>query len=382
MRIAIDARSLTDEPVTGVGKHLGGLLSVLGRTGARHEWFLYSNRALPWSAPGWHTRLLAGTALTRRGAPWLELHARPAAVADRVDVFWGPCFLVPVTLPRGIAALASLHDLVYPDHAGTMRLAPWLTMRAFFSASNRRADHFLALSRTVAGELETRLGLPRERITVASPGVAPPFHSRDRAGRPPCLASLPGSYVLAVATLEPRKNLETLVRAFLALPEPLRREFPLVVAGSPGWKSSHLARLAERGVAEGTIRFVGYVPDVDLPALYSGATLLALPSLYEGFGMPAIESMACGTPVLLSDIAVFREVAGDAATFVAPRDEAAWSRDLEALLRDPARRESQRVRGLERARSYTFEESADRVLSVIEALGARGARAPIEQPPR
>jgi glycosyltransferase involved in cell wall biosynthesis len=173
-------------------------------------------------------------------------------------------------------------------------------------------------------------------------------------------------YLLAVGALEPRKNLGTLVAAHRRLRETTGWAGDLVLAGGDGW------RLDPRALAGA--RQVGFVPDADLPALYTGAELFACPSLYEGFGLPVVEAMACGAPVVCSDIPVFREVAGDAALRVPPTDAAAMAEGIGRVLGDPALRRDLAGWGLERARRFDWDVAADRTLAVLEAAGREGAR--------
>jgi alpha-1,3-rhamnosyl/mannosyltransferase len=164
-----------------------------------------------------------------------------------------------------------------------------------------------------------------------------------------------------------------LVNALARLPTATRARFSLLIAGAPGWKTSALHRAAMPLVSEGSVRFLGFISHDDLPWLFAGAALFLFPSLYEGFGIPVVEAMASGVPVVASDIPVMREVVGAAGVFVAPTAPEQWANAIVELVDDPARRAQMRERGLAQAARFTFKQSARRLLDVFDAL-ATGPR--------
>lgn len=370
MNIGIDARPLISQR-TGIGNYLFGLAQALARIADGHSFFLYSPRALPVPLPGprWHMRIHRGPIGTN-GTLWLQWHGRRLAERDGLDVFWGAHFLLPLFLRRGMPAVVTVYDLVALRFPETMQWRNRLALRLLLPRSVARADHVMVISHAMGVDLQGYFGVPADHITVVPPGVAPEFAPIRPADARALVAQTLGvekPYLLAVGTMEPRKNLVTAIRAFAALSASVRRENLLVVAGAAGWRNSSLHAEAAPLVAEGTLRFLGYVPDAELPALYSGARALCFPSLYEGFGMPVIEAMACGTPVLASDIAVLREVAADAAVFMPPEDTPSWVEAMrDALTTD--RYVSLRQKGLRRAGEFTFDRSARLVLDVLSGV--------------
>lgn len=238
-----------------------------------------------------------------------------------------------------------------------------------------RADAILAISEHTRHDLVELMGARPERIVV-TPLAHDPAYRRVR--EPARLAEvrrryeLPERFVLSVGTVEPRKNIERLIEAYATLPEALRRDVSLVVAGGKGWLSESLQGEVARRRLDRYVHFTGYVEAADMSALYSLADVLAYPSLYEGFGLPVLEAMACGTPVLTSDISSLPEVAGDAALLVAPKSTEAIADALRAILEDTALRASMSARGLEWSGRFSWDRCARETLAVYEAVG--GAR--------
>lgn len=284
-------------------------------------------------------------------------------------------FLLPILLPRRIPTLLTIHDLVSVFYPKTMAPVNYWTLRAFLRASLWRAEHITADSKSTAHDLHSALAVPRAKVSVVYPGVAPQFHLHDPSEVHQRVSSqfgLTTPYLLSVSTFEPRKNLKTILLAFAALPETLRRRWPLVMAGGQGWKSADIHATAAPLVREGSVRILGYLADGDLPWLYAGASLLLFPSIYEGFGLPVVEAMASGVPVAASDIPVLREIAADSADFVPPRDVARWSETIRGLMEDASRRAALREAGLRRAAQFSFDVSARRLLELQERLARAG----------
>ena len=229
----------------------------------------------------------------------------------------------------------------------------------------RRGAGFICPSRATESALEARFPPVRGRTRVIPHGVSAEFVNaspREVAAR----HDIEGRYVLAVGTLEPRKNLVRLVRAFAALDPAVRGDCSLVLAGLRGWSIEDLDEVT--GASAKTVQMLGFVEDEDLPGLYAEATAFAYPSLAEGFGLPVLEAMAAGCPVLTSDRSSLPEVGGDAAVLVDPTDERAIARGLERLLVDDAYRAELRHRGRDRAAHFTWEHTARETLGYLRSV--------------
>lgn len=298
---------------------------------------------------------------------WLDAWAGPW------DVFHAPDFtLPPLRRAPGIVTVHDLSFLAYPAGA-VPALRRWLA--AAVPRSVARAAHVLADSESTRRDLETRLGVDPARITVVGAGVEPRFRPiadaaalarvRDRY-------RLPGRFVLGVGTLEPRKNFDGLIRAFeiVAQGDP---DLHLVVAGGRGWLFEPVLAAATASPAGDRIHWAGFVDDADLPALYAAARVFAFPSHYEGFGIPVLEAMACGTPVVAADNSSLPEVVGDAGLMVPAPDAAALADAIRRLDGDADLRRACRARGLARAARFTWAAAAERLLDVYARVaGARG----------
>ncbi len=317
----------------------------------------FATRHLPfhdiWLARAWHR---------------LRLPVPVEAITGRLSLYHAPDFTLPPTLP-GTPTLLTVHDLSFvrdPDSA-----APGLRtyLNAVVPRSVRRATHILADSQATKDDLQALFGTPAEKITVLYCGVNAEFApvtdpAQLEAAR--AWAGVGGApFVLAVSTLQPRKNFVRLIQAFAQLHHP---ELHLVIAGGKGWLYEAIfAEVARLGLAA-RVHFPGFAPEPLLPALYSAAHGLAYPSLYEGFGLPMLEAMACGTPVLAANTSCLPEVAGHAALLVNPLEVEALAHGLERLTADTALRTDLRQRGLTRAAQFTWAEAARHLLTVYRQL--------------
>lgn len=271
-----------------------------------------------------------------------------------------------IARPFSGLTVVTVHDLSFradPALHPPARVA-WMERR--LPATLRQASRFAAVSAFTKAEMVARLGVAPGLIDVVEPGLAAEFRPTAAEAAAPVLARLglgDRCYVLAVSTLEPRKNFDRLLAAHLLLPAPLRNRFPLVVAGGRGWGRVLEGADAERAEAAGTLRLPGFLPDADLIALYGRAAVCAYPSLYEGFGLPALEAMACGTPLVTSATSALADTAGDAALKVDPFDTEALSGALRRVLEDDALANDLRARGLVHVTRYTWTRMTQGLIS-------------------
>ncbi|OGP12527.1 MAG: hypothetical protein A2052_00015 [Deltaproteobacteria bacterium GWA2_54_12] len=184
---------------------------------------------------------------------------------------------------------------------------------------------------------------------------------------------LPAKFVLFIGSLEPRKNIKGLLRAYSCLPEKMQKEFPMVIAGGRGWLNSDIPGLVSELGIKDRVHFAGFINDEDLSAVYSMASLFVYPSLYEGFGLPILEAMACGTPVVTSKTSSMPEVAGDAAALIDPSDADELAFSMRQLLESDAKRAELVIKGFERAKMFSWEKCARETLAVYRRVAGLNA---------
>jgi glycosyltransferase involved in cell wall biosynthesis len=209
------------------------------------------------------------------------------------------------------------------------------------------------------------LSVPEQRVDVAYPAADERYRLLP-AGQVQAFRlarGLPESFVFAVGTLEPRKNLTGLLQAYAQLSSPRP---PLYVAGGTGWQFSPIFDTVDRLHLQGDVTFLGFVPEDELPLWYNAARLFAFPSLYEGFGLPVLEAMACGTPVITSTAASLPEVAGQAATLVAPQDANQLAQEMRRVLDDPRKRMEMRAAGRIQASRFSWRTMTDQTVASYE----------------
>jgi glycosyltransferase involved in cell wall biosynthesis len=276
-----------------------------------------------------------------------------------------------------VPVVATIHDLAFEHHPETFtRRGSW-QMKMTVRWTARRAVRLATVSQFSREDLLQTYRLPSEKVVVTYNGVEPRFQpvpeGPDEAAAVRRRWGISGPYILALGSLQPRKNLPRLVRAYGAL----RRNHPsirhqLVIAGRDLWLSGEIhQQIAEEPWAGDIVR-TGYVPEQDLPALYRSADLLVYPSFFEGFGLPPVEAMACGVPVVTSQVGSLLEICGEAAQWVDPYDEHSIERAIYEVLTDPARQASLRQAGAVQARRFDWRETAQRTLDLYrEAYQSR-----------
>lgn len=376
-RIVIDITAAVRQGA-GIGRYARELTRAVLKAFPQHRYILFYagpvRFPLTWAdAP--HARLRAAP-LPERVMVWLWHRLRVPfpleALTGPADLAYSPDFLLPPTLP-GRRTLLTVHDLSFEIMPETLPEPLVAYLRRNVPRAVRRATHILADSESTRQDLIRLWGVPPERITVLYGGVETHFHpveDLEQQTRVRARYGLgPWPFILTVGTVQPRKNYPRLIEAFTTLVrEGIFPEGHLVIVGEKGWKAEGTFEAIRRsGLAE-RIHWLGFVADEDLPVLYSAATAFAMVSRYEGFGLPALEAMACGTPVVVSRTSSLPEVVGEAGVQVDPESVEDIVRGLRIVLENPERRAALRAAGLERARRFTWEVAARRWHEVAEQL--------------
>ena len=366
MRIAVDARPLT-APRTGIGRYLTELLQRMLRH-STHQWFLYGPPPAwetPASSRDMHPTTLATrpNVVVRTPAVLGELHAQVLfprwAALDRADVFWSPRHRVPIRLPT--PAVVTIHDLVWKHAPETMRPLKYLLERATMPSTIRRARRLIAVSRATQCSIKRYFPEAADKTTVvhaASFATASAIPA-TRAPRP---------FGLFVGTFEPRKNLERLLEAFAHIKDDVEHDLHLV--GGTGWRMPKPSVLVRANGLEDRVRQLGALEDEDLLRQYAGCDFVVMPSLYEGFGLPIIEAMTFGKPVLTGNTSAMPEIAGDAGLFVDPTSTEDIARGLKRMMTDSALRSRLAAAARQRASDFSWDRAAAETIRVIESAAA------------
>ncbi len=363
MRIGIDASRAARAQRTGTEGYSLHLIQALLALDQTNDYTLYFNQA---PAAG---LLPQGSRCRHRVMPfprlWTHLRLSVEMALHPPDVLLVPAHVLPLIHPR--RSVVTIHDLGYLREPQAHRPLD----RLYLDLSNRyhvrAAARLLAISQATKDDLVSRYRVAPERVVVTHLAAGEDMRPVEDAARMAAVRArygLAGEYLLYVGTLQPRKNLARLMQGFA----PVAAQHPalqLVLAGKKGWMYEDIfAQVRQLGL-EGRVVFTGYVDTADLPALYSGALAFVFPSLYEGFGMPVLEAMACGAPVVAANTSSLPEVAGDAALLVDPTDVDAISGALARLAGDAALRRELRARGLAQAARFSWERCARETLAAM-----------------
>lgn len=374
--IAVEVSSLTAPNLTGVGFYIGGLLSALIRANPdiQFELYWFKDESTP-------TELLEYSNTTGKQLPIKRLTYKLLTVlgfAPRFDrlantkatTFFFPSFANwPVSLEK--KTILVIHDTATKDRPETIKTA---RQRFFIERSVFRSLE--SVSAIIANSESTKKSILKyykvepNKITVINPALN---HQRFKPASKNEVSAIKQkfgitrNYLLYVGTLEPRKNIVGIIKAYASLPPPIRSKYQLVLAGGKGWGSDAIESAASRLQKSELIR-TGYVGDSEMPALYTGATVFMFPSLFEGWGMPVLEAQACGVPVLTADNSSLPEAGGSAAEYVKTGSQRDLDTKLLSLLKSSSKRAKLSADGIKHASLFSWESSANKLLRLIQTL--------------
>lgn len=385
MRIGIDARFLTHPQAGGFRTYTEILVRALGRVDSSNVYVLYTDRSpgeVPLPRRGNLTyRVVKGT-FPLLGMPIREQIGLPRNIAqDGIDVMHFPC--LTASLAARCPSVVTVHDTIWlsfqpgthssRDVRSPKRWVMWLYNRYVAQLAAKRADHIIAVSHATKADVVSQLGISADKISVVHNAIKPVFQpnvGETQAGDLRRRHGLDKDFVLGIGSADPRKNMVGLVSAYAKLSREQRSRYQLVIVWTHSLLQNELLNLIDRSGIRDQVRFLERVPDKDLALLYNLATLFVFPSHYEGFGLPPLEAMACGTPVVAARNSSIPEVVGEAGLMVDATDFGALALAMERVLDDPALQAELVQKGLERARYFSWERLGRQTLKVYEKVAS------------
>ena len=367
MRIGIDAR-LVYYSQAGISQYTLRLIQGLAESDRENEFIILQSRKDK------HT--IVDKPNFKRVSLWTPSHHRFEQYTLRMeisrldlDVLHSPDFIPPFR--RNCKSIITIHDLaflLYP-HFLTKESARYYSQ---IDQAVKRTDHIIAVSESTRQDTIRLLGAPEHKITVIYESANPiyrPVNDQEILEQTKSKHHITGDFILFVSTIEPRKNLPTLLKAYRQLLDSYKADAKLVVVGRRGWLSEEVFALVDELKLTDDVLFLGRVPIEDLLHLYNAAQLLVQPSFYEGFGLPPLEAMACGTPVVVSNVSSLPEVVGDAGLLVDPENVSELTVAIWRALTDQALRTELIAKGLKRARCFSWEKTALQTLELYQRVG-------------
>ncbi|HTR81637.1 MAG TPA: glycosyltransferase family 1 protein [Bacteroidota bacterium] len=392
MNIAIDGRTIAQRK-TGVGMYAERLVQALLQCDPRNQYHLFliePNDHI--AAPNLTKHMIVGYERALLNRYWENFILPKEIRRHKIDIFFDPAYALPffirfgralsgIPLPasfryffnahRKVKYVVTIHDVisrVYPEHF-TPKMKMW--QRFFLWNAQRSADRVIADSQSTRNDILRFYPSYKDRISVIYPDLSDSFHivsDRTALASVRSRYSLPEKFILYVGTIEPRKNIQAVAAAYRDLPPEIQSRYELVIGGNIGWYAEKILDEIKSYNLENRVHLIGYVDDAHIPALFSMASVFVFPSLYEGFGYPPLEAMACGVPVVSSDRSSLPEAVGDAAVLVDPTNIQQISDAMRKIISDEKLAEDLRRKGLARSALFTRNSCAEEVLKIFNEL--------------
>jgi len=364
LKIGVDARPLS-RPLTGIGRYTLEMCKSLSKID-NISLYLYSPSPIDFEnlenityikyrTKNWHNGFLKQL--------WAEFFLPKWAKEDKIDVFWGPVHRLPRFLPKTIASVITIHDLVWKYAGDTMHSFTYFLEKFQMPSAIKAADFIVTDSQSTFDAVKLEFGVESKRLALIP--LAAVFIQNNISFEELKKYNINLSYFLFVGTLEPRKNLARLLEAYSLLPKKLKLQTMLVIVGGKGWGNVDLENIIAQLNLGDYVKVLGYVDEQSLTALYAHAKFLAMPSIYEGFGLPLLEAMTQGTPVLTSNNSSMPEVAGNAGLLIAAQDVNSIKEGLFQLLSNDELLASFALNTKTQARKFNWDKSAVQLFNVF-----------------
>lgn len=367
MRIGIDGRDLFRDEVTGIGRFVLNFLNGVKVEAGDHEYVVFLNEKNYCDTEGHSIKKI----VIKGGSTfqWDQFLLPACLNKERIDIFFSPYFKAP--LSARCKVITSILDIIpfmmEPYKSSLKTKLNNIAIRIF----SLKASRIITISYYSKREIMEYLKIPSEKIEVIYPGVGKdfmPIKDYENISQIKRYFGISGNYILYIGNLKPHKNLLKLIESYSLLPSDIRNEYQLIIGGKKDKNYDSLSKeVNKRGIKERVI-FTDFIRDEDLPALYSGASLFVFLSLYEGFGLPVLEAMACGVPVIVSNSTSIPEITEDAAILVDPEDTGDIVKAISNILEDVALRNEMIPKGFERARLFSREGTVKRMIKLFEEI--------------
>ena len=363
LKLGVDALPLAAKP-SGIGRYTEQILTQLEFQTDCH---LFSNKTIVTQLQKAKFHLFSGINIPkclRKSIVWQQFFLPKILKNAHCDVFWSPRMQLPLLGCKNTPMVVTVHDLVYRKMPETMKYSNYLLEKLLLERSVKRADHIIADTEATKQSIVEELHVPEAKITVIHLSYV---EIKDQPYIDLISLGITKPFVLFLGTLEPRKNIDRLISAYLALPQKLQDQYQLVLAGGSGWKSEDLVKRI-KSLPQNKVLALGYLDDPVIYNLYKQATVFTFPSLYEGFGMPIIEAMSMGCPVLTSTDPACMEVSGTAALHVDPLSVESITRGLQKMLNDAQLRQEMIAVGFENIKRFSWSFAAQKHLEVFSSV--------------
>jgi len=365
MKIGIDIRTASGEKA-GKGWYTFHLVYNLLKVDKRNQYFLYTNIGIPGfeQFPNAQQRVIGG-----KGIFW-HVGASRDVKREGIEVFFAPTsYIIPALLPRAVKTIVTVHDLVAFLFRGTHNKKAVLVEKLFFKKMLKKTRFLLAVSENTKRDIINKFHYEEDKIGVVYPSADDDFKPVEKDSLKEFIEStkLPEKFFLAVGTLEPRKNYPNLIKGFYEFLKN-NKDYHLIIVGKKGWKFEGIYKLIEELKLKNHVHILGYLSGKSIMNLYSLAEALVFPSIYEGFGIPPLEAMKCGCPVIVSNTSSVPEVVGDAGLYINPKNPASIAGVLTKLVSNKDLREKLIAQGFAQSKKFSWTLSAKKLLDILRLV--------------
>lgn len=366
--------SLLQKNLSGVGNYIEKILIEFGKTKLKDNLILFgAKNDYDYSKINLEDRTLLSNRIISKNKIsriiWEQSILPMKSSEKNIEILHCPAHVSPLVSSKKI--ILTIHDLAFKLLPKTFKLPNRIYLNNIVPVSIKKADKIIAVSKNTKKDIIEQYNIPSDKITVIYNGINNDYKVIDKSdiiNKIKKKYNLSNEFILYLGTLEPRKNITNLIKAYSLYKSKLNNEIKLVIAGGKGWLYEDVFSLVEEKQLEEDVVFTGYVDEEDIVPLYNAATLFVYPSLYEGFGLPPLEAMACGTPVITSNVSSLPEVVGDAAITVDPHNINKLSQAINRILDNENLQNEMIQKGIERSKKFTWEKTARETIKIYEKV--------------